>query len=103
MEEYVDVATSNPIQKALNDGVKNVFQSLYKNPLLRSPNLVTGISIGTSDTIINHRLGRPVVGYLICQSYAATNVYTSSTVNSNPNIQIILKASVATTVDILFF
>ncbi len=103
MKPYVPVNTTTRETQELNNNLIRTFTSISKNPLLNSPVLVQGIVLSTSDTIVQHKLGRQYVGFIITNSNAGQTVYQSSTVNSAPGVQIILKATGAVTVDILFF
>lgn len=103
MKPFVTVHTTMRETQELNNNLVRTFNSISKNPLLNSPVLIQGIALTTADSIISHKLGRQYVGYIITNINANQNVYTSSTVNVAPEVQIILKASGAVTVDILFF
>jgi hypothetical protein len=59
--------------------------------------------ITTSDTIINHGLGRIPVGYLVIDRNSGETVFTSSTDNRSPDNQLILKATGSVTAKVLVF
>jgi len=77
------------------------------NPLLELPIsdgiLIKGLSIETTDTRVNHGLGREYEGFIITRLQSNAVIYESSTTNGNKNLFILLKGSGAATVDIYFF
>lgn len=104
MIQYVAAITNNKDVQNLNDAVYRVFTSLYPNPLLNSPQIIKDLSFSAgADLWIDHKLGRAVNGYIVTKSNAATQVYTSPTINAINTVRICLRASVTATVDILFF
>jgi len=104
MLQYVRSGTQNRDVQTLDNAVSNVFQSLYSNPLLNSPTLVKDVAfISGQDTIVNHKLNRPVVGFIVINSNAAVSVFQSSSTNISPTTQIILKSDADATVSFLFF
>ena len=103
MRPFIRTAGLDRQNQVFENSVNDVFQSIYKNPLLNDARISTGIVLGTSDTYVSHGLNRNPTGYIICGSNANAVVYTSSTTNLQPTASIILKASAAVTVNILFF
>ncbi len=104
MQQYVQVIANDRQTQEMNNNVSRVFQSLYSNPLLNNPVIVKGLLFSSgNDLFVNHKLGRPVTGYIVINSNAAVNIYQSATVNSQPTAQIILKSNATATVDLLFF
>ena len=76
-------------------------------PLLELPFadgvLRSDLSIGTSDTEIEHKLGRAYEGWLVVGLTTNSVVYESATSNTNKRSVIILQASSAATATIFFF
>ncbi len=77
------------------------------NPLLELPIsdglLHTYLSIETSDTVIDHKLGRQYEGFIITRLKSNSVIFESSSTNDTPDRIIILKASATATADIYFF
>ena len=77
------------------------------NPLLELPIqdgiLIKGLSIETTDTRVNHGLGREYEGFIITRLQSNAVIYESSTTNDDKNLFILLKGSGAATADIYFF
>lgn len=104
MIQYVRSGTTDRDVQTMDNAVANVFNSLYGNPLLNNPMISTGLVFSSGvDLIVNHKLNRPVTGFIIINSNAAVNIYQSSTVNIAPTVQIILKSNANAIVSILFF
>lgn len=104
MQQYISTITNSPEIKQLDEAVRRVFDSIYLNPLLANPTLITGLVFTSgTDLVISHKLNRTVKGYLMVGSTTAASLYTSPTVNSNPNQLIILRTNANTTANVLFF
>ena len=104
MEQYIHTQSDDLDFKTLDIAVGRVFDSIYSNPLLRNPTIVTGLVFGVAtDLVVSHKLNRPVTGYIMIGSSGAAYLYTSPTSNPNPKQQIILRTNAATTASILFF
>jgi hypothetical protein len=77
------------------------------NPLLELPIsdgiLIKDLSIETTDTRVNHGLGREYEGFIITRLQSNAVIYESSTTNDDKNLFILLKGSGAATADIYFF
>ena len=71
------------------------------NPILDS-NTVTA-EIGTSDTEVDHGLGRATQGWVVVDKNANADVWKSTTTNAAPERKVILKASATVTAKILFY
>ena len=61
------------------------------------------VAITTSDTLVNHGLDRQMVGYFVTKQNADTNIFVSTTTNTLPKHQVILKAGSSVTADLFFF
>lgn len=104
MQQYIQVIADDRQMQEMNNNVSRVFQSLYANPLLNNPVIVKGILLSSgTDTLVNHKLGRAVTGFIVINSNAAVNVFQSLTINVAPITGIILKSNATATVDLLFF
>lgn len=104
MVPYYSVTTDDAVTQAIDSGVARVFNSLLPNPLLNNPTIIKNIVfISNADTLVNHRLDRPVVGFIVINLNAAAIIYRSTTVNRIPTATIILKSNANVTADILFF
>lgn len=104
MQQYVTINSNNRDVQNMEDSVLRVFNSLYNNPLLNGPSIIKSQTfVANVDLIVNHKLSKPVTGFIVINSDAPAIVYRSSSVNIAPAAQIILKSTVNATVDFLFF
>ena len=92
------------------DAEVNRLQSHIKtalNPLLELP-ISDGVmlkdqTIETTDTEINHGLGREYEGFIITRLKTNATIYESATDNPSKSLYILLKASGTATADIYIF
>ena len=77
------------------------------NPLLELPIsdgvLIKDLTVNTTDTLIEHKLGRKPEGFLITGLKSNSVIYESATANDEAASLIILIASATATADIYFF
>ena len=77
------------------------------NPLLQLPIsdgiLIKDLDIETTDTRVNHGLGRTYEGFIITRLQSNAVIYESSTTNDYKDLYIFLKGSASATADIYFF
>lgn len=71
--------------------------------LLVQGRLVTGVSLLSGVNVINHGLGRPLVGWLAVGQSAASALYDSQAVNPQKQSTLILNSANPCTVSIWFF
>ncbi len=88
----------NRLQKNIKTALSPVFNLPFSSGVHK-----TDVSIGTSDTLVNHGLDRNMVGYFVTQQNADTNIFVSTTANTMPSRQVILKAGATVTADLFFF
>ena len=92
--------------KKVNTAIKDLYQTQENveqvlTPILNSPIidgvLVKDVDVGTSDTVVNHKLGRSPLGWIVIKRNENAVIYESATTNNNRDKVLILKASSATT------
>ena len=92
--------------KKVNTAIKDLYQTQENveqvlTPILNSPIidgvLVKDVDVGTSDTVVNHKLGRSPLGWIVIKRNENAVIYESATTNNNKDKFLILKASSATT------
>jgi len=89
-------------QSLTQDYINRASQFLLNRIAIKDASIIEA-TITTSDTVIQHGLGRNPIGYLIIDRDAAQTVYTSATTNPRPSLQIILKASGSVTAKVMVF
>jgi len=82
--------------KSLNPVLNN---PILDGVLLESVSLVTG-----SDNVVNHTLGRPLVGWFVTRLRASATIYDKQDANTGtPNLTLVLVSSANVTVDLYVF
>ena len=79
-------------QSNVNSAVKQIANSSIIDGVV-----IKGIDLGTGDTIVNHKLGRNPIGWIIVRKNEAGEIYESTTVNNNRDKFLLLRGSTATT------
>lgn len=102
LPKFREIKTALKDLAGLQDSLKNVFNTILNLKLLDYV-IVEDVVIGTTDTFVSHKLGRPVIGYIIIRRNAGTSIWESVTLNKAPSSVIILRSSATVTTTILFF
>ena len=79
-------------QSNVNSAVKQIANS----PIIDGV-VIKEVDVGTVDTVVNHKLGREPLGWIIIRKNEAGEVYESTTVNNNRDKFLLLRGSTATT------
>lgn len=93
--------TGNPVVDRVQTHLQSTFRPILQNPLSDGV-LQKGLTLSTTEKLIDHGLGRVPEGFIITKLNASAVVYESSTPDY-PQNQIALKASATVTADIYFF
>lgn len=101
MKLFKKLFTNNYELQKIQDNVAEIFTDISFLPILRG-NFVDA-SLSTSDTIIEHKLGRVATGYLVVDLDANAVIYSSPTANNSPTRQIILRADTSVNVKLYIF
>ena len=72
--------------------VNTAVRQIANSPIIDGV-LIKNIDVGTTDTVINHKLGREPLGWIIVRKNEAGEIYESTTVNNNRDKFLLLKAS----------
>jgi hypothetical protein len=76
-------------------------------PLLSSPivngRLINDVDLIAGDTIINHRLGRKLVGWIVVGSNAAASIFDKQSLNQMPQLTLVLNSSAPVKVNLYVF
>lgn len=77
------------------------------NPLisnqLTNGNLLTNQALASGANVINHKLGRPLKGWIITRCRAAATFYDTQDASLTPQLTLNLNSSAAVTVDLWVF
>lgn len=82
----------------------NVDTSLngFKNSIILDGVLVESVVVGTSETLVSHKLSRPIRGYIVCKNNVLTQI--SDTVGTyDKTLFIGLKAGATCTISLWIF
>tara|TARA_R100000664_G_scaffold25460_1_gene35450 strand:- start:2505 stop:2828 length:324 start_codon:yes stop_codon:yes gene_type:complete len=92
--KQIDPQNSNitQTQSNVNTALKQIANSAIIDGVL-----IKNIDVGTADTIVNHKLGREPLGWIVVRKNETGEIYESSTVNKNRDKVLILRGSTATT------
>jgi hypothetical protein len=77
------------------------------NPVLSQPilngSILFGVSLVTGNNVINHKLGRNLIGWILVGNNSSVSIYDKQSTNPNINQTLILNSSGTATVNILVF
>lgn len=77
------------------------------NPVLKFPinqgDVLQGVVLAIGTNVINHLLGRKLIGWFIVRQRALANVYDTQDSNTRPAISLFLVSDAVVTVDIFVF
>ncbi len=86
----------------VQDNVSEALNALpFDYPIIKGNFVQT--QINTSDTAVNHKLSKPITGFIVVRRDANALIWESSTQNSRPQDQVILRASASVNVTLFFF
>ena len=92
------------------DQAFNLFQDRLNtvlNPILNNElnmgNILTKVSLASGANIINHGLGRTLVGWFPVRVRANATIYDTQDTNTTPQLTLLLTASAAVVVDLFIF
>lgn len=93
-----------------NDRDLQLLQTRWKSlidPLLASPlataSILSGVVLATGPNVVNHLLGRRLVGWTLVRQRAAASIYDTQDANQTPQLTLQLTSSANVVVDILVF
>lgn len=65
--------------------------------------LLTSIPLAMGDNVINHKLGRKLIGWIIVGQNASATFYDKQASNQTPDLTLVLNSSAAVTANIWVF
>lgn len=91
--------------REFNQFQSQVISSLI--PVLNNPivngNLVQDVTVASGSNVIDHGLGRPLIGWIIVRNSASVTFYDTQSTNANPSRNLLLTASGAATISLYVF
>lgn len=95
----------NTSDKELNQIQDNLVRTL--NPVIETPilggTLLQSVALVTGSNVINHKLGRKLIGWVVSRQRSAANIYDDQDNNSTPQLNLILVTSADVILDIYCF
>jgi hypothetical protein len=77
------------------------------NPLLSNQltqgQLLTGVTLKDGQNVVNHKLGRPLVGWFVVGQNAMASLWDSQASNQTPQLTLVLNSNAAVTVALWCF
>jgi hypothetical protein len=86
----------------LQDNIADGFNPVLTADILDF-NIVKSQALKVGDNVVNHRLGRPPVGWIVIRKRGAGNFYDKQDSNPTPSANIVINSDSAVTVDLYFF
>jgi len=93
---------SNTELNRLQDNVADGFNSVLTSVIL-DYNIVSKVALNVGDNIVDHKLGRAPIGWIVVRKRGAGNFYDKQDSNPTPTRNIVINSDSAVTVDIYFF
>lgn len=100
MNQPARLPTENAELSKVQDYISQALKAQQASNVFSGGRLVTA-DLSTSETRVEHKLGRPYQGYIVVDKNAAEHVYTSG--NSTPELVLLLKASGTVSVKLFVF
>src|ERR1700722_20210822 len=96
----------NLVQKLPLDQLNTKWASQI-NPILNNPlvqgQIVNGVKLINGQTVVNHGLGRKLLGWFIVGIDAPATVYDSQSANKHPELTLILNSNAVATANLWCF
>jgi hypothetical protein len=86
----------------VQDNLVRTLDPLVNTPILAG-NLLQNIPLVIGANIVNHKLGRNLVGWIIVRQRAAASVYDTQDTNKTPNLNLTLISNAVAVVDLYVF
>lgn len=102
MQKFQKLNTPDRILGQIQDNVARVVDPLQKVPLNQGL-LLENVALLSGDNVINHRLGRALIGWFITRQRSSAAVYDKQDLNRTPNLNLVLNASADVNIDLWVF
>lgn len=99
------IAQVQTADKDVNQLQQNLILSL--TPVLQNPIvsglLIKSVALAAGSNAVNHKLGRPLIGWFMTRQRASASVYDNQDANQNNSVTLLLVASAPIVVDLFVF
>lgn len=102
MKGFKKIDNPNLETNKLQDNVESVFKSISKSLILNGV-LLSDIEVSADAKEISHKLGRPLLGYIIVKSDSDVRVWDEQSTNKRSELTLILRGSGSATISLWCF
>lgn len=99
---FQKLTTTDRVVNQIQDNLGRTLNPLTNQPL-NSGNILTSVTLVTGANSINHKLGRPLVGWFVTRIRASATLYDTQDTNKTPNLTLNLVSSANVVVDLFVF
>lgn len=100
--KFSQINTKDYELNRVQNNVGAAFESISNTPTLGG-NLLQQVSLVTGTNIINHKLGRNLVGWQLTRQRGAASIYDNQDTNTMQNLTLILVSSANVVIDLYVF
>jgi hypothetical protein len=87
----------------IQDNVENFTRQLQQKPIIEGRHIRKISLLKNTDKVINHGLGRDLLGWHVTDKNVSADIFRSATVNQAPHNTIILQANADVMIDLWVF
>ena len=102
MIRYLKIQTNDSTLNRMQDNILRSVNPVVSNPLVDGQ-LLKGVSLQSGANLINHGLGRDLVGWIVTRLRQSATIYDTQDTNKTPSLTLQLVASGGCTADIYVF
>lgn len=102
MKAIAQVQSGDRNQNQLQSNIITQLNGLIKNPLM-SGQLIQDIELDVGSNVVNHKLNRNLIGWMIVRQRSAANVFDTQDSNDTPNLNLLLTSDAIVSVDLYVF
>lgn len=96
------VSTNDKDLSQLSTKWKSILDPVIASPITQG-SILSNIQLANGTTVINHLLGRKLVGWLVVGQNALASIYDNQASNQTPQLTLSLTSSAAVTVNLMVF
>lgn len=96
------VQTSDRVLNQIQDNTAAVVNPIVANPILNGI-LITEVELTTGNNVINHKLGRPLEGWILVRQRSQADIWDDQDDNATPQYTLDLVTDADTSVDLYIF
>ena len=96
------VQTGDRNTNQLQTNINSALAPLLQNPLLTGQ-VLNSVTLVAGVNIINHGLGRPLLGWVLTRQRGLSDIYDAQDANTQPALTLALSANFAVVVDLYVF